>query len=494
MPTAPTAHTPLPAAPSTDDPANFDTEADAFVGALETFGDQMDALATNAYNNAVEANADAIATAADLVQTGLDRTAAAASATAAAASATAAAGSASTAAGWSATSTSSLALTAGSKSITIQTAKQFTAGTNIKIKRTAAPTTSFAFTTVDSYNSGTGALTFTLVSGLITGSGTYTDWTVELSGGVGAAGQGVPTGGTTGQVLKKSSGTDYDAAWTDADSVQVLRSARTADTQLVAADKGKLIEITGAGGFSQTFAAAATLGSGWFAYILNSSTGDVTLDANGTETIGGVNAAATAVLKPGQGTIVTSDGSNLYFATQPTGFRNMEIFKTSGTFTPKPGVSRYYIRAIGGGGAGYRVGGAAGGYAEGFATITSAQTVTIGAGSTSTSAGGQTSVGSIVVCNGGQSGSTSTTGPSSQGGTATFSGGLTFQGAGASAYGNAGNVGTPGASTPFGGGGAAGSQSSSSFQNAADNTGAGGGGDYSGGPGYGGSGLVIFMW
>lgn len=195
MPTAPTAHTPLPAAPSTDDPANFDTEADAFVGALETFGDQMDALATNAYNNAVEANADAIATAADRVQTGLDReqtgldrTAAANSATAAAASEAAAAGSASTAAGWSATSTTSMALTSGSKTLTIQTAKQFTAGTNIKVKRTAAPTTTYAHTTVDTYNSGTGALTFTLASDLIVGSGTYTDWTIELSGARGATG------------------------------------------------------------------------------------------------------------------------------------------------------------------------------------------------------------------------------------------------------------------------------------------------------------------
>lgn len=215
MPTAPTPHTALPAAPSTDDPANFDTEADAFVAALEPFGDQMDALATNAYNNAVEANADAIATAADRVQTGLDRTAASDSASDAADFATAAAGSASTAAGWSATSTSSLALTSGSKSITIQTAKQFTAGTNIKVKRTSAPTTTYAHTTVDTYTSGTGVLTFTLASDLIVGSGTYTDWTVELSGVRGATGAGDVNGpasatanavaqfdGTTGKLLK----------------------------------------------------------------------------------------------------------------------------------------------------------------------------------------------------------------------------------------------------------------------------------------------------
>lgn len=195
MPTAPTPHTALPAAPSTDDPANFDTEADAFVGALETFGDQMDALATNAYNNAVEANADAIATAADRVQTGLDRTAASDSAsdaadfaTAAAGSATTASGAASTAAGWKSTSTSSLALTAGSKSITIQTAKQYTPGDEIKVKRTSAPTTTYAHTSVTTYDAGTGELTFTLETDRISGSGTYTDWTVSLSGERGATG------------------------------------------------------------------------------------------------------------------------------------------------------------------------------------------------------------------------------------------------------------------------------------------------------------------
>lgn len=34
------------------------------------------------------------------------------------------------------------------------------------------------------------------------------------TGASGAAGPGVPTGGTTGQVLAKNSGTDYDTAWT----------------------------------------------------------------------------------------------------------------------------------------------------------------------------------------------------------------------------------------------------------------------------------------
>ena len=36
-----------------------------------------------------------------------------------------------------------------------------------------------------------------------------------MDGSQGPAGQGVPTGGTTGQVLKKKSGTNYDTEWAD---------------------------------------------------------------------------------------------------------------------------------------------------------------------------------------------------------------------------------------------------------------------------------------
>lgn len=45
-----------------------------------------------------------------------------------------------------------------------------------------------------------------------TTAGAYVDTGVHAQG---TAGQGVPSGGTTGQVLKKASGTDYDAAWSN---------------------------------------------------------------------------------------------------------------------------------------------------------------------------------------------------------------------------------------------------------------------------------------
>jgi len=39
---------------------------------------------------------------------------------------------------------------------------------------------------------------------------------VGIEGQQGAAGQGVPTGGTTGQILAKTSGTNYATGWTNA--------------------------------------------------------------------------------------------------------------------------------------------------------------------------------------------------------------------------------------------------------------------------------------
>ena len=45
-----------------------------------------------------------------------------------------------------------------------------------------------------------------------TNAGAYVDTGVHAQG---AAGQGVPSGGTTSQVLRKNSGTDYDASWSD---------------------------------------------------------------------------------------------------------------------------------------------------------------------------------------------------------------------------------------------------------------------------------------
>lgn len=87
----------------------------------------------------------------------------------------------------------------------------------------------------------------------------------------------------------------------------LLRSARTSNAMLVAADKGKLIDIT-SGTFSQTFAASATLTSGWWCYIANNGTGVITLDPNSTEQIDG---GTTLAMHRGEVRLIHCDGSAL---------------------------------------------------------------------------------------------------------------------------------------------------------------------------------------
>lgn len=116
--------------------------------------------------------------------------AAAASATAAGGSATSAAASAAAAALSGATltasSTTSLLVGTGAQSLTVQTARQFANGAFLLITRTSDPTNTWMFGQVTSYNAGTGALVVGITA--IKGSGTFTDWTVNLSGTQGATG------------------------------------------------------------------------------------------------------------------------------------------------------------------------------------------------------------------------------------------------------------------------------------------------------------------
>ncbi|MFZ3289255.1 MAG: hypothetical protein WA191_20745 [Telluria sp.] len=73
----------------------------------------------------------------------------------------------------------------------------------------------------------------------------------------------------------------------------LIRSPRTANTILGVSDAATLIDIT-TGTFTQTFDAAATLGSGWYCYLRNSGTGNVT--------------SLNTVLSPGTSVIVQCDG------------------------------------------------------------------------------------------------------------------------------------------------------------------------------------------
>lgn len=98
------------------------------------------------------------------------------------------------------------------------------------------------------------------------------------------------------------------ASWAALTAAPITRSARTSNTVLGVADKGAFIDIT-SGTFSQTFAAAATLGDGWSCHIRNSGTGTVTLDPDGAETIDG---ATTLTLGPGASVLLQCTGTALF--------------------------------------------------------------------------------------------------------------------------------------------------------------------------------------
>lgn len=71
----------------------------------------------------------------------------------------------------------------------------------------------------------------------------YKDDTGAITSLVGAAGQGVPTGGTTGQILAKASNADYDTAWVAGGGDVVGPASATADgVALYNGTTGKLIK------------------------------------------------------------------------------------------------------------------------------------------------------------------------------------------------------------------------------------------------------------
>ena len=102
-------------------------------------------------------------------------------------------------------STTSLTIANGTQSLTVGTGLAYTPTQDIAIVYDA---NNHMHATVTSYNSGTGAMVVD-VQGK-TGSGTYAVWTVNVGG---IAASVIPSGGTTGQVLNKASGSNYDVQW-----------------------------------------------------------------------------------------------------------------------------------------------------------------------------------------------------------------------------------------------------------------------------------------
>lgn len=209
------------------------------------------------------------------------------------------------------------------------------------------------------------------------------------------------------------------------------RSARTSNTILGVQDFDTNIIITGAGGFTQTLTAAATLGV-WHCTYWNFSSGNITFDPAGTEQIDGAN---TGILEPGMGIKIYCDATK--FDCERIGIPIVKVL-TSGTSGTWPlGVRRVNWEQGGAGGSGAKgpAGttsgpGAAGGYLRKSLTVTpnSAYTYAIGAGGVSQTtadtdgnAGGSTTLtyNAVTYTTTGGAGGVRATGTYAAGGTAT---------------------------------------------------------------------------
>lgn len=194
--------------------------------------------------------------------------------------------------------------------------------------------------------------------------------------------------------------------WVNPTSLKRVRVARTNNTQLVASDTGKLIDIT-SGSFTQTLASTSSRGNGWTVRIKNSGTGDIGITTDGV----------TYFMYPGEVRDIICDGtSDTSTVIHP--FYRVWTSTATNNFTKPPGYSYFGGLAWSGGASGQKssntsllsLGGPGGGcfpFSLPNTSVPSLGTVTVGAGGASVSsdvagnAGGETSVlGLLFVCGG----------------------------------------------------------------------------------------------
>lgn len=202
-------------------------------------------------------------------------------------------------------------------------------------------------------------------------------------------------------------------------SSQVVRSPRSSNTILAAGDQGHLIAATAT--YTQTLAAAATLGSGWWCFIQNATTDGttvLTIDPNGSETIDG---GLTLKMYSGDTRILTCDGSNFFTSLLEGGFA---LFTSNGTFVVPSGANVLDVVCVGGGGQGGGGGSAnkpatttiLGGSGGGGGAVTrlavlpadagsAGASVTVTVGSGGSAAGGGGAIAAAGVANAGTNGS-----------------------------------------------------------------------------------------
>lgn len=262
--------TPLPEAPSTSDPTNFDSEADAFIAALAAFVTEANVLA--AAMNAVSAG-----TACSIPYT------------------------------FSTTTTDS---DPGAGTLRLDNATQNTA-TTIRADLVGADGSTWT-SLIDTFDDSTSTIKGYI---MLMKAGDATKWLLfsvsalaspsgykNISVTIVSSSAANPFANGDSLILKFTRNGDAGSVGSMAFPV----SARTSNTILGTGDKATHINVT-SGTFTQTLAAAATRGNGWFCFYENSGTGVVTLDGNASETL---NGATTMLLAQGESCLIICDGAN----------------------------------------------------------------------------------------------------------------------------------------------------------------------------------------
>jgi hypothetical protein len=244
--------------------------------------------------------------------------------------------------------------------------------------------------------------------------------------------------------------------------------------------------------------------------VSDGGTGLTTLTENAV--ILGNGTSDPTFVEPGTaGNVLTSNGTTwVSSASGAAGLQNfvIQVFTTSGTYTPTPGMLYCEVEVIGAGGAGsgrtgagqYMTGGGAGGRAIRRLTaaqIGASQSVTIGAGGTGVSGGsgndgGSTALGTLVSATGGIGGAFGASAIIGSSGGLGADGDVNIPGA-PSAIAHVAAIGFAGASSPYGAGGR--EELANTNGKNASGYGAGGGASGSGGGGAAGgegsNGLIV---
>lgn len=136
----------------------------------------------------------------------------------------------------------------------------------------------------------------------------------------GIPGEGVPTGGTVGQILTKDSGTDYDTSWqTPAGGGDVVGPASAVDDRIATFDttSGKLIQ-DGGKTIAQVSAQAIVIACSDETTALTTGTAKVTFRMPYAMTLSGVKASVTTAPTGSVLTVDINEGGTTILSTKLT--------------------------------------------------------------------------------------------------------------------------------------------------------------------------------